>query len=68
MSLKHEDHPCKECREKFPSFSKLLNHIAKHHGEDKDNDKIQDYQGIHREEILKKEKSNKDTVFVFSAK
>ena len=27
MSLKHEDHPCKECREKFPILSKLLNHI-----------------------------------------
>ena len=31
---KHEDHVCKECEEKFPSFMDLLKHIANHHHKD----------------------------------
>ena len=27
----HEDHHCKECQEKLPTFMELLKHVAKHH-------------------------------------
>ena len=28
---KHQDHICKECKEKFQTFMELLKHVAKHH-------------------------------------
>ena len=31
ITTNHEDNICKECKEKCPSFMKLLNHIVKHH-------------------------------------
>ena len=31
---KHEDHVCKECHEKFPSFMELLKHVANPHHQD----------------------------------
>ena len=31
MLTKHEDHVCKDCKEKFQSSMELLKHVAKHH-------------------------------------
>ena len=36
MLTKHEDHNCKECKEKFQSLMELLKHVAKHHANEKD--------------------------------
>ena len=27
----HEDHTCKECKDKLPSFMDLMKHVAEHH-------------------------------------
>ena len=34
MVTKHEEHQCKECKEKLPTFMELLKHIAKQHSPD----------------------------------
>ena len=31
---KHQDHVCKECKEKLPSFMDLLKHVSTHHVEE----------------------------------
>ena len=31
MLTNHEDHQCKECKDKLPTFMELLRHVAKHH-------------------------------------
>ena len=31
MLINHEDHRCKECQEKLPTFMELLKHVAIHH-------------------------------------
>ena len=28
---KHQDHICKECKEKYQTFMELLKHVANHH-------------------------------------
>ena len=33
MLANHEDHICRECKEKVPTFMKLLKHIPKNHRE-----------------------------------
>ena len=38
MLNNHEEHVCKECEEKIPTFMELLKHVAKHHYKDKDED------------------------------
>ena len=37
---KHEEHQCKECKEKLPSFMDLLKHVSKHHFKDEDEKKL----------------------------
>ena len=34
MLTNHEDHHCKECQEKLPTFMELLKHVAIHHFKD----------------------------------
>ena len=34
ITIKHEQHPCKEFRENLPTFTELLKHIAKNHCEE----------------------------------
>ena len=36
MLTKHEDHTCKDCKEKFQSLMEVLKHASKHHVNDKD--------------------------------
>ena len=31
MITKHQDHVCKECKKKLPSFMDLLKHVSTHH-------------------------------------
>ena len=70
MVTKHDEHQCKECKEKLPTFMELLKHIAKQHspdqGEEKENpskdDEIHKY---HHEESVEetgiKDLNEKDT-------
>ena len=38
VKMKHEDHMCKECNMKVPSFMGLLKHIAEEHGKEEVNE------------------------------
>ena len=39
MLTNHEDHQCKECQQKLPTFMKLLKHVVKNHFKDEEGDK-----------------------------
>ena len=68
MNTKHQDHICKECKEKFQTFIELLKHVAKKHSEEKVEDKNikvnEDTMHV-KMHIEKDKESKKDTVFVF---
>ena len=40
MLTKHEGHECKECKEKLPSFMKLLKHVADYHYKDEEHEQV----------------------------
>ena len=40
MNTMHEEHQCKECREKLPSFMDLLKHVSENHFRDQDEQKL----------------------------
>ena len=61
MLTKHEDHNCKECQEKFQSLMELLNHVAKHHVNEKDEvNLIKDRGGEAVKKEINQEKANEE--------
>ena len=56
MLTKHEDHTCKECKEKFQSLMELLKHVSKHHFNEKDEVKEINDQG---QELVQKKDNQK---------
>ena len=42
MITTHQEHPCKECKEKLPTFMELLKHVAKHHCKEQDKEEAED--------------------------
>ena len=67
MVTKHSEHPCKECKEKLPTFMDLLKHVAKHHCKEQDTEQVENNfiqdQGDHKEVETKEVKS----YFVFQS-
>ena len=72
----HENHQCKECQEKLPTFMELLKHVAKHHCKEKvdmhESNCVEDAFEKPEESLFNKQKDNvkegkkeKVKVFVF---
>ena len=55
MIAKHEDHECKDCKEKLPTFMELMKHVAKLHIKELDNT---DQGEIGAKEIPKEDKED----------
>ena len=55
MVTKHEEHQCKVCKEKLPTFMELLKHIAKQHSPDQ----CQERESVKEKQI--KDLNEKDT-------
>ena len=58
---KHEDHVCKECEEKLPSFMELMKHVSKHHHKEMNGEKDE----IEEENKEEQGEANKDNKSVF---
>ena len=42
MITTHQEHPCKDCKEKLSTFMQLLKHVAKHHCKEQDKEEAED--------------------------
>ena len=66
-NTKHQDHICKECKEKFQTFMELLKHVADQHSEEEVEEA--DIEGnedkIHVKMHMENKETKKNTVFVF---
>ena len=66
-NTKHQDHICKECKEKFQTFMELLKHVADQHSEEEVEEA--DIEGnedkIHVKMHMENKEIRKNTVFVF---
>ena len=60
---KHEDHVCKECEEKLPSFMELMKHVSKHHHKEKDEIEKE----IEEENVEEHGEAKKDNKSVFES-
>ena len=67
VKIKHEDHMCKECSLKVPSFMGLLKHIAEEHGKEEMKDEDMEAKGVeNNQEKDKEEEEKKEFVFLES--
>ena len=66
ITIKHEEHPCKECQEKLSSFTELLKHIAKYHCKEQSNIECEDGVTLGKIDAIEEEKDEKVSSFVFS--
>ena len=68
---KHEEHQCKECKEKFSSSIDLLKHVSKHHFKDEGDKKLNAEKDEILDNMLLKDfednkEDEKDSNFVFN--
>ena len=65
IAIKHEEHPCKECQEKLPSFTELLNHIAKYDYKEQGDGESEDDAILGKRYLIEEQQGDKVSSFVF---
>ena len=66
ITIKYEEHSCKECKEKLSSFTELIKHIAKYHCKDQGKVESEDDANLRKRDALGKEKVHNASSFVCS--
>ena len=65
IATKHEEHPCKQCQEKLPSFTGGLNHIAKYHYQEQGDGESENDEILGTRDLIEEQQGDKVSSFIF---